>query len=105
MPSMTFDLRVELEDGSTWDVHTDQRDMARWEMQKFGGPVGELEQKMMTALRFMAWSASKRQGLTVLTWDVFDEQCIEALPLDLEESDGADDAEDPGRTAPSDTPT
>jgi hypothetical protein len=106
MPSLTFELDVELEDGhgQAYRVVADQRDVARWEVQPFGWPVVRLEENAsMGFFRFLAWSAAVRQGRTALAWEEFDRQCVEAMPVG-EEDDASDDAEDPGQQAPSDTP-
>ncbi len=101
MPSMLFELTVEMDDGQTFQVVADQRDIARWEVQPFGWPFVAAETSMsMGFFRFLGWSAMFRQQLTTLTWDTFNAQCIEAMPLDDEESALPADAEDPGQTAP-----
>jgi hypothetical protein len=98
MAKMLFELQVEMDDGATYRVVADQRDVARWEVQPYGWPVAKIEDRMsMLFCRFLGWSAASRQQLTVLSWEDFDGQCVEALPV---EEDGlADDAADPGRTA------
>lgn len=96
MPSMQMELNVEMENGSTFVVVADQRDIAKWEVQSFGGPFTEFESRAMTGMRFLAWSAATRQGLTDLKWDDFDAQCVEAAPLDEEGKGIPEDAEDPG---------
>jgi hypothetical protein len=103
MASMTFDLSVEMEDGSTFDVRADQRDVARWELEKFGCPVTEIESRMMTFLRFVGWNAGYRNGLTTLSYKDFDAQCVEVADVSPDEED--DDAENPGRPAASATPS
>lgn len=109
MPSLVFELNVEMEDGSTYAVVADQRDIARWEVQPFGWPVAQMEESVsMTFFRFLAWSAAFRQQLTSWKWEEFDGRCVEAMPPADEEGDGEEgegkvpvDAEDPGRPAPS----
>lgn len=104
MPKFVIELDVEMEDGSTFSVVADQRDVARWEVQPFGCPAGEMDDSpSVTFLRFLAWSAAFRQQVTALKWDAFDAQCVEAMPPDDEEGEGSApaDAEDPGRSAPS----
>jgi hypothetical protein len=104
--TLRFELQCELDDGSTWVVVTDQRDMARWEVQPFGGPSTRIEEKAMVAMRFLAWSASTRQRLTTLPWEEFDAELVEAFPLDEKEGATADDdGEDPGLTAQSAEPS
>jgi hypothetical protein len=108
MAKLVFELDVEMEDGHTFSVVADQRDVAKFEVQPFGFPWGDkVEEKMgMGTFRFLAWSAGTRQGLTSLPWADFDAQCVEALPPDDEEGESApaDDVEDPGLTVLSGTP-
>ena len=106
MPSLVFELAVEMDDGSTFAVVADQRDIARWEVQPFGWPVAQMEDSVsMTFFRFLAWSAAFRQQLTKLTWEAFDKACVEALPPDDDGEEGKGggpaDAEDPGQPVPS----
>ena len=101
MAKQQYPLHVELEGGESFDVIGDQRDVARWEIQPFGGPLSEMSRKLLTFGRFVAWSASVRQGLTDLTWDDFDRTAIEVN--EQEKPAPADDAEDPGKRAVSDT--
>lgn len=78
MPSILIELRAEMEDGPTYDVVADQRDVAKWEIQDFGCPFSDIDTRSMLALRWLAWSALSRRGLIDLKWDEFDAQCIEA---------------------------
>lgn len=97
-----MELAVEMEDGTTFSVVADQRDIARWEVQPFGGPFSQFENKGMTGMRFLAWSAAFRQQLTTLKWEEFNDKCVEATPPEDEgEGTVAADAEDPGLPAPS----
>ena len=100
MAKQQYPMTVEMEDGRTWEVTGDQRDVARWEIQPFGGPVSRMSEKLFTFGRFVAWSASVRQGLTDLSWETFDQQAIE---VNEQERPEASDAEDPGNRAASDT--
>lgn len=106
MSSMAIKLHVEMEDGLQFDVVADQRDFAKWEVQPFGRPFEQFEERAMTGLRFLAYSAAVRGGLTDLfKWDDFDAKCVEVMPPDDEE-EGADPlAGSPGRPKPSVTPT
>jgi hypothetical protein len=100
--SQNYPLHVELEDGKQYDVTGDQRDVARWELQSFGGPVTEARLKWNTFARFIAWSASTRTGATDMTWDAFDKAAVEVN----EQVEGyRDDAEDPGQEAASAKPS
>ena len=98
MPTMIFRLRVELDDGTTFDnVVADQRDLVRWERHPEGSAITN-DAKVMQMLRFIAWSALQRQQLTDLKWPQFDRQLVESAELDEEDGVPAD-AEDPGRPA------
>jgi hypothetical protein len=67
-------LHVELEDGTTWDVVTDQRDLAAFELQAFYAPGRDA-----TRQRYMAYSASVRNKQTELSWPKFDAACVEVV--------------------------
>lgn len=97
----TFELRVEMEDGTTYDVVADQRDVAKFEVQDFGCSSNVLMSRISTAYRFMAWSALTRRGETKLKWPEFDRQCVEVIDMPDEESAVPADAEDPGQPVPS----
>lgn len=107
MPTVIFELDVEMEpalsggESVRWRVVADQRDMARWEVQPFGGPLKDLEAVGMTAMRFLAWSASVRQRLFTGTFEQWSNLCIEAMPIDDEPEAGASDdgPGDPGLPA------
>lgn len=68
-------MTVEMDDGATWEVFADQRDWARWEVQPAYSPEVD---RIMSRIRFMAYSASIRAGLTDLSWPKFDAACVEA---------------------------
>lgn len=78
---------VEFADGTEHRVVSDQRDMARWEVQDFAGPGRPFLQS-----RFVAWSALRRQGAYAKSFDVFNEQdCVETrvdLPDPPDDEDG-----------------
>ncbi|MBQ1039289.1 hypothetical protein [Micromonospora sp. C81] len=101
MPSMLFELRVEMEDGATYDVVADQRDAAKFEVQPFGCTTSEIASRISTAMRYMAWSALSRRNVITLKWDEFDAQCVEVTDMPDEESVVPADALDPGQTVPS----
>ncbi|RKN38451.1 hypothetical protein [Micromonospora endolithica] len=101
MAQLLFDLRAEMEDGTTYDVVADQRDIAKWEVQDFGTAFADIGSRQHMAYRWLAWSALTRRGLVDLEWPEFDALCVEATDRPEEEADVPADAEDPGRTAPS----
>ena len=99
MPTMIFALHVEMEDGTTYDVVADQRDLVRWERHPEGSAITN-EAKVMQMLRFLAWSVLQRTGEIDLKWPAFDRQLVEAVERDDDEEAGVPaDAEDPGRPA------
>ena len=99
MATMLFELDVELEDGTTYTIVADQRDVARFEVQPFGWPVSRIEENAsMAFFRFLGWSASVRQRRTTLAWDAWSDTCLEVMPVADEESELPADAEDPGQT-------
>lgn len=73
MPRFQQEIDVEMDDGQTWSVVADQRDLARYEVQDFYNPA-----RLFTGVRFLAWSASHRAGKTKLSWVPFNASCIEA---------------------------
>ncbi len=75
MPAVQFHIEVEMEGAETYTLVADQRDLAKYEVQDFYDP---LVGRRHTSMRFLAWSASVRQGRTKLPWEKFNEQCIEA---------------------------
>lgn len=100
MATMLFELDVEMEDGTAYVVVADQRDVARWEIQPFGWPAAQIEEKAsMTFFRFLGWSASVRQQITQEAWDAWNAKAVEVLPVEDEESELPADAADPGQTA------
>lgn len=83
MGALKFDLQVELEGGHVYTVVADQRDVARFETEDFYTP------RKHSFLRYVAWAASVRQGLTDFRWVDFNQVCVEvgdikpeAEPLD-----------------------
>lgn len=100
MSAVKGKLSARFEDGSKLeDIETDQRDYAAFECQPFGCPTFEIHTRLLTAMRWMAWHASKRQGHTKLTWEKWNATCVEVS--DLEDEVPAD-AADPGRPGRSD---
>lgn len=85
---------------TTWTVITDQRDLAKWEVQPGGRVIRGGDDVTMTAMRYLAWSASTRQQLTTLTLAQWADLCIECMPPDEDEAAVPADAEDPGTPTP-----
>lgn len=94
MASILVEIRAEMEDGTTYDVVADQRDIARWEVQDFGTPFAEIHARIHLGLRWLAWSALTRRSMLPevdgkpMSWMQFDAVCVEAR-------DQADDDEEP----------
>lgn len=106
MATMLFELTVELEGEAPYTLVADQRDIARWEVQSFGWPVSQLEDKAsMAFFRFLGWSASVRTQRTAEGYDAWSAKCLEVMPVEDEESELPADAADPGLTAASAKPS
>jgi len=101
MSALTYQLTVTLEgpDGpvAPYEITADQRDIAAWEVQPFGCPVAMSATRIYSFVRFLAWHASKRKGLTKHGWDRWSDSCLYVMHSDVE----GDESADPGRTAPS----
>jgi hypothetical protein len=83
---------VELENGETLRAASDQRDFAKWEVQPFYN-----EDRLHLKARFLAWSASTREGLYKGTFEKFNERdCIE-VSVAGEDGEG-EQGLDPGRS-------
>jgi len=77
MGAMRFDLQVEMEDGETYAVTADQRDVARWEM----SDLYSVPLRRLSMVRYLAWAASVRQKLTKLTWEKFQDRAVEVTDV------------------------
>lgn len=104
MARIAVELHVEMEDGTTYDVVADQREVSKWEVQDFGTPFPEIGERMHLGLRWLAWSALSRRGELPavdgkpMSWEQFDALCVEASdPVDVDEQGDPD----PGQPAPS----
>lgn len=90
--------RVYLEDGTEFEVDTDERDWAAMEARDF--PRGAL----LTAVRFNVWNAAKRAGLTRRSWEQFNTiDCVRVEDVSDDAAGAEDDQEgqqslDPGQT-------
>lgn len=87
-------------DGSIVKAIADQRDVARWECEPFGGPFLEYPMKVNTFFRYLAFRSMLRAGAFTGTWERFADECVEVH--DLKPDDGGGEGEDPGEAAPSD---
>ena len=81
---MKLELEVEYENGDVRTVFAGQRDMSRWESEKFGGETA-MREKPITFARYIAWSATRRAGETTLGWPAWD-QTVESVDI-VEEND------------------
>lgn len=100
MPMYVFTMRYQLEGEEERTVQADQRDVAEWEAQPFGHPMAPDAPQSVTFWRFITWAALKRTGEKPAAWDGWRRKCVYA-----DMAPPADDAEDPGRPGPSDTPS
>lgn len=82
MPALQFEYEVLMEDGTKYQVVTDQRDIAAWEVQEFAVPFREVGERINLFLRYTAWHALKeRRGEIDLSWKDFSKQCVEVADL------------------------
>lgn len=90
---MKIELVVVYENGDTTTATAGQRDIARWESEKFGGETAQRE-KPMTFARYVAWSALKRAGETKDSWPAWDASVdyVNAIEDDESESDPTNEA-------------
>lgn len=93
MDQITY--KVTMEDGTDYEVVSDQRDIAKWEVQPFGTSWSEAPTRLFTYSRFRAWNASRRAKKTAETWDDWNELCVEVAAVEEAE------APDPGHSAAS----
>jgi hypothetical protein len=83
--AIKFNSNVEMDDGETYVITADQRDVSKFEMEDF------FTTRRHTMLRYLAWAASSRQKKTKLSWEEFNEQCVEVGDVKPD-----DEALDPG---------
>lgn len=85
-------IHVVLDDGAEWTVRADNRDFLRWDKT---APRHKWDARTQPFLlqTFLAWAASRRQGLTELSFDAFGDVCLEARDV----KDEADDEARPTR--------
>jgi aryl carrier-like protein len=75
---------VMMEDESTYEPLVDQRDAVAFERSNL-----YTENGIHTRLRYMAWNAMRRTQEMKLSFDKFNEQCIDAWP-EKEETEDVD---------------
>jgi hypothetical protein len=89
---------VTMADGQTHDVRTDQRDWAAMEAREF--PRGAI----VTAVRYIAYNAMRREGLTRRSWEQFNTtDCVglEDVTPATDDTDSEDEQGlDPGPSTP-----
>ena len=74
-------VRVVMDDGAEWEVQTLNPDLLRWDMTAPKHKWGKAEEVPMLWVTFIAWHASKREGLTSLTWELFQNAAIEVTTV------------------------
>jgi hypothetical protein len=95
MSQTIFQLKVDMEDGSAWEVQADQRDFARFEREPFGLPFHMMFDRPFTTLRYLAWTAGRRNNKHKIgTFEQFEDACALVTRLDQDEDEGA---VDPGK--------
>jgi hypothetical protein len=94
MSALNLQLDCELTDGTRFSVVTTTRDIAKLEAHT--NSPDAFERMPVTSMRYMAWTAATRQGLTALLWEEFDEQLEDAMPPDEEDEKEGADADDEG---------
>jgi hypothetical protein len=88
--AIKLEIAVEMEDGTTYTATADQRDIMRYEIQPFAGPI---ETHGHTFTRFVAFSALDRVGALkgknnkAMGWEAFNAACIEARDVPEEMSE------------------
>lgn len=82
---------VELEDGRTWKVTADLRDMRQWERNN-KGQAFTTEPIPLERLNYVAWCASRRAGEYTDSFKLFDQSVVSLEPQ--EESPDEDDEVD-----------
>jgi hypothetical protein len=96
----TTEFEVEIEGQPTVLVVADQRDMARWDVQPFHS-----DDALFLRIRFLAWSAMRRQGTYTKPFDVFNEkECLYVGAPDDDEESEDEEGLDPGRKAATGAP-
>lgn len=79
---------ITLADGTTLEVVIANPDMARWDMTRHTHKWPTMEEAPVLWATFVAWHASKRQGLTAVTFDAWrDEVCLEVSMPQAEEAE------------------
>lgn len=96
--STIFHLKAEMSgDTPDFEVDADQRDFARFEREPFGVPFHQMMERPYTTLRYLAWTAGRRERKhNLASFNGFEDACILVSRVDDEEESAA---EDPGRPA------
>ena len=83
-------IAVELADGQKWDVQTTTRDFVAYDQtaKRQRPPWGPMGENIALWEAFLAWHASKRQGLYSKPWEAFLDECVNA-------DGGVDESVDP----------
>lgn len=86
MPNIRFNFSVEMEDGTTYEVEADQRDIVAWEVHADGlNSLGYAH----TVQRYIAWNALKRKKVIKISWDTFNENCVEVVDRTGDDEDNS----------------
>jgi hypothetical protein len=80
-------VRVVMDDGAEWEVQTLNPDLLRYEDTAARHKWGSPQDSPMLWSTFIAWAASKREGLTALKWEEFKDAAISISVQELTEMD------------------
>jgi hypothetical protein len=87
MAALQLKLHVEMRDGTEYDVIADQGDVSEFELMPFGTSyVDGLRSRVMTLMRFCAWSALFREGRITAEWDDFKKALLEVSDQTAEDA-------------------
>jgi hypothetical protein len=87
---------VHLADGTSFQVRITNREYVRWDQTAPRKKWGNAADVPFLASTFLAWAAARRDDLTELTFEQFQDTCEEVENLEEDDSDVAR----PTRTAP-----
>lgn len=83
---------VELADGTTFDeVRVTVQDKLQYERTARVKKWPEVQSNMFTFGAFVAWHATKREGLHSLSWEDFEKQAVDAMVKTEGEDEGDGD--------------
>lgn len=82
-------FRVKLPDEDAYDVEANNADLVRWDMTAAKHKWPTYKDAPFLWTTFLAWAASRRGGLTKLTWEEFSDRVVQVESLsDDDDADG-----------------